>query len=75
MENYYKEFNRDWYLSHDGAMLHTNGYPISAIQITEDDWLLHLMEKTWFDANTFLPAYFEALRRKGIKSVTIKTAY
>lgn len=64
----YEKFNSDWYIDKIGNMNHVSDYPIDANRLTEDDWFLHLMEKSWFDANTFLPAYFEALRRAGYKS-------
>lgn len=70
-----ERYNRDWLLSRQGDMYCNNDYDIPASRLTEDDWLLHLMEKGWFDANTFIPAYFEALRRANIKIVTIRVEY
>ena len=52
-----------------------SGYQIGAGRLSEPDWILHLEEKIWFDANTFMPAYFAALRMTGRSSITIKTAY
>lgn len=68
-------FNKDWWLSPTGDMVHVCGYSIYDYQLAEDDWLLHLMEKGWFDANTFLLAYFEACHRANIKMIKIKTQY
>lgn len=70
------EFNEDWIIGMDGHLVSTrSGYDIVADELGKGHWFVHLMEKRWFDANTFLPAYFEACRRAGIKSVTIQTGY
>ena len=71
----YAMFNEDWALSKKGDMRGNGCYDIISERLEEGDWILHLMEKMWFDANTFLPAYFEACRRAGIKQVTITTFY
>lgn len=72
----YEQFNEDWALSPEGDMsFHNDRYYISHDRLKEDDWILHLMGKGWFDANTFLPAYFEACRRNGIKVVKIRIQY
>lgn len=74
--NGYEQFNEDWQLSPKGDMCFHNGrYDIEAERLKEDDWIIHLMEKAWFDANTFIPAYFEACRRAGVKKVEILTTY
>ncbi len=70
-----KKFNKDWYLSETGDMWHVTDYTIEKERLEEDDWILHLMTKGWFDANTFLPAYFEALKRAKINEVTIIPRY
>lgn len=70
-----ERYNRDRFLSSHGDMYHNSDYTISASQLADDDWILHLMEKYWFDANTFIPAYFEAVRRTGKKTVTIRVKY
>lgn len=67
--------NRDWAVSEGGDMRHVCGYTICASQAEHPDWLLHLQAKRWFDANTFLPAYMEALIRAGHDRVTIITHY
>lgn len=67
----FHRFNADWFLDSKGNMCHNRGYDIAANRLSESDWLSHLMEKVWFDANTFLPAYFEACRRAGIEKLTI----
>ena len=77
-ENYPEmwEEQKDWEISKQGDLTHIKrDYYISHDRLSEDDWLLHLITKGWFDANTFLPAYFEACKRAGIKEVTIKTTY
>lgn len=71
----YNKFNDDWYLSDRGDMNHVSDYPIDADQLEDDDWILHLMEKSWFDANTFLPAYYHACRLAGVQSVEMTIYY
>lgn len=71
----FSQFNEDWWISPQGDMNHVSDYCINAYRLGEDDWILHLMEKSWFDANTFLPAYFEACRRAEIKTVEIRVRY
>lgn len=72
----WERFNDDWWLSDAGDMWNGKGcYAIYENRLAEGDWLLHLMGKVWFDANTFIPAYFDACRRVGIKKVTINIDY
>lgn len=68
-------FNEDWAISEDGDLLGLGYYLISSYRLNEGNWLLHLMGKVWFDANTFIPAYFEACRRAGLKSVKVTIDY
>jgi len=72
----YHWFNRDWAISDDGSMIQVEeDYPIHHSRLEENDWFLHLMEKAWFDANTFIPAYLEACARSGLKNVVVLTTY
>lgn len=71
----FKRFNSDWFIDRHGSMLHVSGYLIPHVRVDEDDWILHLMGKVWFDANTFVPAYFAALKRHGNHTVNVRTAY
>lgn len=72
----YEDFNVDWFLSPKGNMLYVwFDYEILYSQLEDQNTILHLMEKDWFDANTFIPAYFEACRRKGIQQLKIKTIF
>lgn len=66
----------DWKIAEDGTLLDQDGhdYDIEGERLTEDDWILHLSGKGWIDLNTFIPAYFEALAKRGIKELTIKTS-
>lgn len=69
-------WNMDWFISKDGDMMFIDDdYIIYVDQLKDDDWILHLMEKWWFDANTFIPAYFEACKRAGIRNLSIITHY
>ena len=67
----------DWTVSDNGDLINTRyGYEISAEDLIErDDWILHMMEKSWMNYNSFIPAYFKALEKLGKKEVTIKIAY
>jgi len=68
----YEEFNTDWFLSPSGDMIcRRGGYQIAHDILPVTNWPEHLMEKRWFDGNTFLPAYFEACRRAGITTIRI----
>lgn len=72
----YEVFNEDWYLSTKGDMINAwNGYPILHQQLSQKNLVLHLMDKVWFDANTFLPVFFEACRRKGMDTVELLVSY
>lgn len=52
-----------------GSMIFQNFYRIDSELLEESNWILHLMlTKNWFDANTFIPAYFEACKGAGIKN-------
>ena len=68
-------YNKDWEISPKGDLVGWGYYWITSDRLNENDWILHLMEKAAFDANTFIPAYFEACRRAGIKEITIITHY
>lgn len=69
----YEEFNTDWFLSPSGDMIcRRGGYKIDHTCLALTNWAEHLMEKRWFDANTFLPAYFAACRRAGVNGVIIQ---
>jgi hypothetical protein len=72
----YEEYNSDWFISPDGDMMNARScYQIGCDELDHDDWFLHLSEKRWFDANTFIPTYFEACRRKGIQTVLMRISY
>ncbi len=69
----YYAYNRDWYIDDNGNLWHITDYGIEVQLLDNEDWVLHLMQHSWFDANTFIPAYFEACTRAGIQSVVMKT--
>ena len=72
----YEDFNNDWFLSPRGDMCNAwTNYEIFDYNLAQNDLIIHLMEKNWFDANTFLPAYFEACKRCGIQHLQIRTFY
>ena len=66
----------DWTISSRGDLENKKwAYLIQAGQLREKDWILHMMEKKWCNLNTFIPAYFEACSRAGIKEMSILTNY
>ena len=68
--NGFAPFNEDWYISENGCLMNARAeYHIHADELEKSHWIGHLMQKRWFDANTFIPAYFEACRRYGVTSV------
>ena len=64
-----------WSVDIKGNICFDNYYEIDCGRLTEDNWIIHLMMKDWFDFNQFMPIYFQALYNAGIKNVSIKTAY
>ncbi len=65
-----------WLVYPDGTLEHKqNGYLIGANRLRNDDWILHLLEKSWVDMNDFIPAYFQAMRNAGIQHATIRFYY
>ena len=60
----YEVFNSDWLTDDEGYMMHRKtGWEIMAKGDLGnlEEKIRYLMHKTWFDANTLLPAYFHAL--------------
>lgn len=71
----FEHFNEDWAVNEDGDLRGWGYYLISCDRLLEEDWLIHLIGKKQFDANTFIPAYIEACFRAGIQKVTMKMFY
>jgi hypothetical protein len=66
----------NWVVLKTGDMTYDNNrYDISSDQLNEEDWILHLLKKEWIDWNEFIPAYFYALSKAGIKSQIITISY
>jgi len=67
-----------WEIEDDGTLTDVRRgryqYEIEPGRLTEGDWITHLAKKGWVDLNSFIPAYFEALAKQGIKEITIKTS-
>lgn len=63
----------DWKITKEGDLEHLNRYYIEAYRLGTENWLDHMREKNWVDMNKFIPAYIEACRRAGVK--TVKIAY
>jgi len=62
--------NKAWTVDASGNMTSKNGYEIDATRLGEN-WLEHMVEKSWVDMNTFIPAYITACYRAGVKKVCI----
>ena len=63
----------DWEVSPSGDMYCADAsYHIAAERLGTENWLDHIAGKTWVNLNTFIPAYIEACRRAGIKTVKIQ---
>ena len=74
--NGFKDFNEDWLIREDGFMLDKRtGYQIHPLELDMNNWLLHLLDKRWFDAETFLPAYLFACYKAGLKVIHIRIDY
>jgi hypothetical protein len=68
--------NNEWVIDDDGNIgVPDTLYWIEKNELHRPDWLLHLTAKKWFDANKFLPVYFEACKKAGIQKVKIFTHY
>lgn len=70
------QINEDWLVSRTGDLIggRNFGYGIYDYQ-NGDTWIPHMAEKNWVDLHTFIPAYVEALCRRGYKEYTIKLSY
>ena len=71
----FKRFNEDWAINEDGDLLGWGYYFIDCNRLNKGDWLIHLMEKKMFDANTFIPAFREACWIAGVYDATFKLFY
>lgn len=64
----------DWEVSEEGDLYCDDAsYYIGAERLGTENWLCHMAGKKWVNFNTFIPAYIEACRRAGVK--TVKIAY
>ena len=50
-------------------------YVIEHDRVSEEDWIAHLFTKQWNNWNDFIPAYFQALKNKGVQNISIITFY
>jgi hypothetical protein len=61
----------DWKVSKSGDMSYKKGiYNIYDYQLTQNDWIVHMLEKEWVNWNDFMPAYFQACKNAGIQNKT-----
>lgn len=66
-------FEKEWLVKEDGTMYHKeHDYEIHAEDLTNDDWISHMLSKGWCDMNTFIPAYFYALSKVEVSVLPIK---
>ena len=72
-----EEFLKDWEVERDGTMVSKvmPYYVISSDTLTEEDWIAHMLSKELVDMNTFIPAYFYALKKRGIRELRITVDY
>ena len=72
-----KEFSKDWEVERNGTMVSKVRpyYIIDNDRLTEKDWIVHMLDKGWVDMNTFIPAYFYALKIRGISELRITIDY
>lgn len=77
MYNITDEFSKDWIVESDGTITSKlkPHYTINGNRLTEKDWIKHLLGKGWVDMNTFIPAYFYALKIIGKKEILVTANY
>lgn len=69
-------FSEDWTICNKELVSKKQeGFSIPFSELAEKDWIKHLLTKDWIDMNTFLPAYFYALRLCGKKEISITANY
>lgn len=69
----YDAKTNDWTVGSDGTMSHKRYYYIiEGRSLYEGNWLDHMMQKTWVDMNTFVPAFLEACSRARVEEVRVK---
>lgn len=61
-----------WTVNKEGDIVFDGYYHIQKDRLQEIDWIIHLMDKTWFDFNEFMPIYMQAHFNAGIKEIKIK---
>jgi len=64
-----------WTVSEKGEMSFDNWYDISAEDLADPDWILHLSAKSWVNFNDFIPAYLQALSNKGTLYLVVQVRY
>ena len=74
------QINDSWIVNGTGVMLGGPDkkrivYGILDSRLTESHWIGHLCEKNWVDIRKFIPAYVEALCRRGVKELMCQYYY
>lgn len=65
--------SNEWTVLDDGSMINKKrSYYIEACTLASGNWLDHMMQKTWVDMNTFVPAFLEACSRARVEEVRVK---
>lgn len=76
MENLNEEVVfEDWVVCENGDMINAknHNYKIPGDRLHESKWISHMNEKSWIDMNTFIDAYFYALRKyRMLEELTVK---
>ena len=73
---YYNQANNEWPVTDEGDLVcKDRHYLIEKERLTEMgwniNWISHMAEKNWVNLNSFIPAYLLALKRAGVKTLTI----
>ena len=71
-----------WVIERDGSMLHVNpsrpgyyDYYIEGDRLNEGNWVTHMIEKRWVNAQEFIRAFFTACQKRGLERVTLNANY
>ena len=68
--------NDQWYINPNGSLKsHNPDFVLYRKDLANSDWLRYLQTLDWVDFNKFIPAYFEALKRAGIKKINVLICY
>jgi hypothetical protein len=64
-----------WTASLNGDIVYDDYYHIQKERFNEPDWIIHLMDKGFFDFNEFMPIYMQAHFNAGLKTISFNIFY